>query len=261
MIINDIDNLIAEANENVSILIKQLNSNNYIYSRNIDKKIISASLIKVPIMLAILEEVNNKNLNLDDTILVADMDILNDTEVFENNQKYYSIYELINWMIINSDNTATNVLIKQVGMEKINNYITNTLKVKSTYLQRYMLDEEAIKKGLNNYTSQKDMLNIFTMLFNKEILNEELCNIAIEILYNQRCKNQVLRYIYDPIKYAHKTGSLDYLNHDVGVLCINDKLFYIGISVYNCKNKNGNRKLVGNIGKKAYDYIKINYMP
>ena len=114
-------------------------------------------------------------------------------------------------MIIESDNTATNIIIKTFGMEKINDYILNVLNVKLTSFQRYMLDEDAIKNGFNNYTSQNDMLNIFTKLFNKKILNNELCNIAIQILYNQRCQDQVMRYIYEPIKYAHKTGSLDYL--------------------------------------------------
>lgn len=140
-------------------------------------------------------------------------------------------------MIIKSDNTATDVLLKHSGIENINHYIANVLKVKSTYLQRYMLDEKAIENGLNNYMSQKDMLNIFILLFKKEILNEELCNIAIDILYNQRCQNQIMRYIYEPIKFAHKTSALDYLNHDVGVMNINNKMVYNGSSIYNSNNK------------------------
>lgn len=88
----------------------------YVYLRYNEKysteKLVSASTIKLPIMLAIFEEVKNKNINLNDTILVTKNDILDDTEIFENGEKYYSINELINWMIIESDNTATNVLLK-----------------------------------------------------------------------------------------------------------------------------------------------------
>lgn len=241
-LINNLDNMINVSKENVSILITELNNPKYIYSYNNKIRMISASTIKVPIMLAVLEEAKNGNINLDDKILVHNNKILSDTEVFENGENYYSLYELINWMIIESDNTATNVIIKKLGMNKINNYISKVLNLKSTVLERYMLDKEAIEKGLNNYTSQEDMLKIFTKLFNKDILNNNLCDKAIEILYNQRCQDQVMRYIYQPVKYAHKTGSLDYLNHDVGVMNINNKYFYIGISVYNSKNKNGNKK-------------------
>lgn len=254
-LVREIETLIKDSKENVSILIKELNSKEEIYNFNSNKKIVSASTIKVPIMLAILDDVKNKNINLNDMILVTEDDILNDTEIFENGEKYYSINELINWMIIESDNTATNVLLKHFGIENINNYIVNVLKVKSTYLQRFMLDINAIENGLNNYMSQKDMLDIFTLLFNKEILNDELCDIAINILYNQRCQDQIMRYIFEPIKFAHKTGSLDYLNHDVGVMNINNKMVYIGISIYNSYNKKGNKKLIGNIGKKIYNYL------
>lgn len=254
-LVEEIEKLIKNSNENISILIRELNSKEDIYNLNSTKQVVSASIIKVPIMLAILDEVKNKNVRLNDTILVSQYDILDDTEIFENGEKYYSIYELINWMIIESDNTATNVLLKKFGIDNINNYIINTLKVKSTYLQRYMLDENAIKNGLNNYTSQKDMLDIFTLLFNKKLLTDELCNVAINTLYNQRCQDQIMRYIFESVKFAHKTGSLDYLSHDVGVMNINNKLFYIGISIYNSNNKNGNKKLIGNIGKKFYEHL------
>ena len=250
-----LEQIIKNSGEEVSILIKKLNKNEYIYNYNTKIKMISASIIKVPIMLAVLEEVNNKKISLNDKILVENEDILEDTEVFENGENHYTLEELINWMIIESDNTATNVIIKKFGMQNVNNYFTNVLKLQHTNLQRYMLDENAIKNGFNNYTSQEDMLIVFEKLFNKQVLNEELCNKAIEILYNQRCQNLVMRHIYQPVKYAHKTGILDYINHDVGVMNINNKLYYIGISIYNAKNIEGNKALIGNLGRIIFDYL------
>ena len=160
-LVNEIEKLIWNLNENISILIKDLSSENEIYNLNSTEKLVSASTIKVPIMLAIFEEVKSGKVNLNDTILVTKNDILDDTEIFENGENYYSINELINWMIIESDNTATNVLLKYFGMENINNYIINVLNIKNTYVQRYMLDEKAIKNGLNNYMSQKRYVRYF----------------------------------------------------------------------------------------------------
>ncbi len=254
-LIKRLDEIIKDSGETVSVLVKQLGNQECIYQYNSNQKLVSASTIKVPIMLAVFEEVKKGNTTLDKKILVKENDILSDTAVFENGPDYYSLYELITWMIITSDNTATNVIIKEFGMEQINEYISKVLKLKSTYLERYMLDYDAMEKGLNNYTSQEDMLNIFTKLFNKSILTEELCDIAIEILYNQRIQNQLTRYIYTPLKYAHKTGHLDYLNHDVGAININDKFFYVGVSIYNSKHKDGNKKLMGNLGKTIYEYL------
>lgn len=255
-IIDKLDSMIKYSRENVSVIVKDIDTQEYIYKYNSNTKLVSASTIKVPIMLAVLEEVRQENISLEDEILVKSKDVTYNTKVFENGEKYYSIYELINWMIINSDNTATNVLIRKIGMNKINSYILNELKVKSTSLQRYMLDFEAIKQGLNNYMSQEEMLAIFTKLFNKEILNDDLCEKAIKILYNQRGQYRIMRYIYEPVKFAHKGGALDYLGHDVGVMNINNKFYYVGISVYNSKDKEGNKRLFGNLGKEIYDYLK-----
>ncbi len=252
----DINNIINMFNEKLSIIVKNINKEEYIYRYNSDKRVISASLIKVPIMLTVFEKVKLGELNLNSQILVKDEDILDDTEVFESGEGYYSLEELVNWMIIESDNTATNVIIDILGFKEINDFIRNTMNLKSTCIQRKMLDQQAIKNGFNNYTNQEDMLEVFEGLFKKDILTEELCEKSIEILYNQRCQNQVMRYIYEPVKYAHKTGALDYLNHDVGIMNINNENFYIGVSVYDSKNIKGNKKLTGIIGKEIYEYLK-----
>lgn len=94
-LVNEIEKLIRDSNENISILIKDLSSGNEIYNLNSTEKLVSASTIKVPIMLAIFEEVKSGKVNLNDTILVTKNDILDDKEVFENGENYYSINELI----------------------------------------------------------------------------------------------------------------------------------------------------------------------
>ena len=246
-----IDNVISNSYCNLSILIKKINVNedSFIYEYNSKEKLVSASLIKVPILLAILEKVKENTISLDDKILVKKEEVLDDTKVFELGNETYTVLELLNWMIITSDNTATNVLIDRFGIDNINDYIKNKLNLENTILQRKMLDFNAVENGYQNYTSQTDMLKVFTMLFDKKILTDELCDLAIQILSKQRCQDQVMRYIYDDVFYAHKTGSLDYLNHDVGVMNINNNLFYIGISVYNSKEKAGDKKIVGKLGK------------
>ena len=252
-----IDAVILDADCDLSIIIKNHDEDYFIYECNGNKQLVSASLIKVPILLAILEKVKEKNISLDDKIIVKKEVVLEDTKVFSiDNDEIYTILELLNWMIIISDNTATNVLIDKFGIDTINTYIKNKLNLENTLLQRKMLDYVAIENGYQNYTSQHDMLSIFTKLFNKEILTDDLCDLAIDILSRQKCQDQVMGNIDEDIFYAHKTGSLDYLNHDVGVMNINNNLFYIGISVYNCKEKNGNKKIVGKLGKMIFDNIK-----
>lgn len=247
---------IQESGEQVSVLVKELQGEGRRADYNSKAKMPSASTIKVPIMLAALDEVRKGNLTLEQQIYVGKELILDGAEAFENGPGEYSLHELITWMIITSDNTATNTLIQLLGIDCVNGYLKEVLQAKSTVLQRFMLDRAAAERGMDNYISQEDLLCMFEKLYAGEILTEELRQTAMTILYSQRHQDQVLRYIWEPVKYAHKTGSLAGLNHDAGVLHIKGKKYYIGVSVYNSSNKRGNRTLSGNIGRMVYDYLK-----
>ena len=79
----EINKLLDNANEDISILCKDIKNNKNIYYGNECEKIISASTIKVQIMLVVLEKIKQTQINLTDQIFVNKMDILEDTTVFE----------------------------------------------------------------------------------------------------------------------------------------------------------------------------------
>lgn len=250
-----LNQIINQSKEKICILVVDMMTQERIYEHQSQQKLISASTIKIPIMLTVLNEIAQNNLSLEDPILVRKDQILEDTQVFEFGEREYSIYELLMWMIISSDNTATNVLIEKCGMNTINHYCQEVLETKHTSLQRYMLDSEAVQNGYNNYTCQHDLYMMFVKLMNHDILTDQLCDVAFKILFNQRCQNQVMRYIYEPVLYAHKTGELDYLHHDSGIMLIHQKWYYIGVSIQSDQIE-GNYPLIGKIGKTIYDALK-----
>lgn len=216
--INDYVNKL-EKKENINVLVKNISNDTMLYSFKNDNVFISASIIKIPIMLAMLDQIMNKNILLEDEIKVVESDILYDNKCFKKGIYKYSVNDLITWMIIESDNSSTNILIKYLGFDKINKYFKK-IDLNETKLERFMLDEYAIKKERNNYTSLYDMYKCFKYIINKDILTDELCNLALKILYKQQINNQINKYIKN-IKFAHKTGSLEYLNSDVGIFELN----------------------------------------
>ncbi len=249
-----IDNKIKEieTQESISVLFNNLSDDTKLYAYKENDVIVSASIIKVPIMLAILNHILNNNISLNTTIQINKEDILYDNRCFINNKYQYSIEELLTWMIILSDNSSTNVLIKYLGFDKINNYFKQ-IELFNTKLERYMLDENAIKNGRNNYTSLNDIYKCFKHIVNKDILNAAYCDLALNILYKQKSNNQINRYIN--IKFAHKTGELDYLNNDVGIFTINNKIYFLGISTYNTPSIYGDKVNVGKLGKLFYKLL------
>ena len=126
------------------------------------KQMRSASMIKVFILAATLEEENKGAINgkqeiiLNESMKVGGAGILNRME----EGTPFSVNTLLELMITESDNTATNIIIDLVGMDKINQYIQKEGYI-DTVLQRKMMDSTAIKNGMENYTSVKDLGQLF----------------------------------------------------------------------------------------------------
>ena len=87
----NLNHIIENSNENISIMIHNLDENYTIYKRNENIQMLSASIIKVPIMLYILNEVKKQHINLSDTLLVRKNQILSDSQVFEYGENKYTL--------------------------------------------------------------------------------------------------------------------------------------------------------------------------
>ena len=252
---DEIYQTIAGAQAKVSLLMKDLDTEEGLLSYEAQRRVVSASTIKVPIMLTALQQVKEGKLALTQKFLVAKPVILQDSEVFERGELFYTLEELLVWMIITSDNTATNVLIHLLGMDTINAYCKE-LGLSSTVVMREMLDFAAIDAGRNNYTSAFDMQTLFEALYRSTILTPRLCGYATNILLRQRCNDLFMRYICEDIKVAHKTGGLDFLNHDTGVFYLDNINYYLGIFVTDAPDDDYGKRLIGKISKMIYEYYK-----
>lgn len=255
---NYAENEIRDTEANVSLLVYDFMKQEPLLSFQPERRLVSASTIKTQIMLAVFDRVQKGALSLTQRIPVPCREILEDTEVFNCGQKDCPLEELVTWMIINSDNTATNLLIELLGMEAINASI-RALGLRETVLERKMLDWDAIKAGRNNYTSARDQLLTFNRLYKNAILTPELCGLAADILRRQRDCSLALRYLCPPgVTFAHKTGGLDHLNHDCGVFRIPGHTYYFGCFVTDAvddteKNPVAGR-LIGRLSKAVYEY-------
>ena len=253
---------IAAADADVSLLAKDMDTGETLYAYRENEAVSSASTIKVPIMLAVLEQVRRGALTLEQLIPVNEYEILDDTEVFEYGPCDCPLKELIYWMIVESDNTSTNVLIETLGFDAINDMI-HLLGMRSTVLGRKMLDFEALKAGRNNLTTAYDMALCYEALHSETILAPELCAFALGILKRQRSTNMFLRYIADDIEVAHKTGGLDpdlghdRVAHDAGIFYLPNLRYYLGIFLTGAPDdETYARRLIGRLSKAVYEYYR-----
>ena len=176
----------------------------------------SASLIKTPIMLCALEEVEKGQLSLETLIPVQPCHCVGDEEPVIRNGTDIPLAVLLEYMITDSNNSATNVLIDLLGMEKIN-ACSQRIGLHDTLLRRHMLDYEAARQGRENRTSALDMRRLYTLLHQGEVLTPFQCETALPILLRQHDK-ELLLFANPEQKAAHKTGGLADIAHDAGIL-------------------------------------------
>lgn len=238
----------------VHLFVKNLATNQFLIGHQLEHSFSSASLIKVPILLAFLSSMENNHIALDSTLSIAPNDWVDFSVVSEQRLTQSSVYELLVWMIITSDNTATNVLIDVVGMEFLNDYF-HRIGLQDTLLQRKMMDVERLAKGIDNRTSARDMAHLFTRIYQQDVLSPAYSKLVIDILSRQRIHESLRRYLVDDIKLAHKTGGLDTVDHDVGIVYSSTTDYSIGVFITNVTNNEQARQLIGRLSKVVYEEL------
>ena len=154
-------NILQHTNDDVCLYVYDITHKQTILTLQKDKQVVSASLIKVIIMVRVLEEVFNHTFTLETTIHIPQEYILDDSTIIKE-EIDMSIYDLLKWMIIVSDNTCTNVLIHLVGMDSINT-CAKKLHLSNTSLNSYMLDFASGSVYALNGSIQRVSGNIFLL--------------------------------------------------------------------------------------------------
>lgn len=176
----------------------------------------AASLIKLPIMATAFKLYDEGKFDLTAKVKVHDaveggsfFYLPKDTEV--------TWQEAVFHMIVESDNTCANMLIDEIGMDRINEEIKR-IGLHFTLLQRKMMDFDAIEQQKENWTSQNDMAVMLYLLSQKQWLGPKLDTQMKYILGCQEDNCILPAQLPNYVHVAHKTGELDGIYHDCGII-------------------------------------------
>ena len=248
----EIKKIISQVEGSVCINFYDLNKNN-VFSINGDKKVLSASMIKLLILAELMKKISENKFSLSDTIMIADsMKTGGDGVLKElNTEHHFTLKELATLMIVVSDNQATNILIDFLGMENINQ-LGKELRLKKTFLGRKMMDIEARKKGYDNYTCADDISLLLKLIYQEKLINKEASQLMLDILLRQQQGERLQRYLPSDIKIAHKCGDLDNLENDGGIIWLGGKTYILVILTNGMPNLQC-KQTIGKISKFVYD--------
>ena len=126
--------------------------------------------------------------------------------------------ELVSRMIDVSDNTAANVLIDAVGGMEAVNADARKLGLVGTELNRYMMDTDALARGIDNYTSASDCAKLLEMIYKGSFVDLASSQLMLQALEQQQDEGGISAGLGSNVLFAHKTGSLSNARHDGGIV-------------------------------------------
>lgn len=176
----------------------------------------SASLIKVPILLACAYLERSGQFSLDEPCdLDAEPQVRGAGFAHLMRARGLPYHDILLMMIANSDNLCTNLVIRRVGVERLNRIFQQELGLSAgTALQRKLMDFEARARGLDNWVSAQDCVQLFERV---EALPANQRAWVDEMLSHCQDSSLLLRDIErDSLHFAHKTGSIPGVLNDWG---------------------------------------------
>ena len=195
------------------------------YSMRASEQVRTASTIKLPIMTEVFHQVAEGKIKWTDEFPLTGKQggsgVLGE---FSNNLKI-DLKTAMHLMIVVSDNTATNMILDKISSNSVNAFM-DSLGLNQTRSLRKVGgggDAKAFDEPLNKLfgigvSSPKDMAKLLEMLERGEVVSKEASAEMIAILKRQQYTDGVGRNLLDTVPVASKSGALDRLRSDVGIV-------------------------------------------
>lgn len=187
---------------------------------NADVPLCAASVIKIPIMVEAFRQFEAGQLSPEEIYVLRDADKLPSCGALNRLHAGLetTMRDLVELMIVLSDNSATNVLIDRLGMESINATMAR-LGMRQSALRRKLFDAAGHAAGIENTVSAREIGALLERMYAGELISPEASAAMLEILRNQKLNGRLPFYLKPRgIAVAHKTGEDDGITHDVGIV-------------------------------------------
>ena len=218
-----------------------------------DKSISSASTIKLPIVVAFLQDVDQGKISLEEQLTMT-KDVIGDGSGnmrYEKPGSKFSALETVIKMMTISDNTATNMLIKRLGGIEALNQRFAKMKLTQTRLRNSLPDLTG-----TNTTSAEDLGNLLAEIDSGDLLSLRSRDRLLHIMGNIVNDSLLPQGLEPEALIAHKTGDIKSVLADVGMIDMpSGKRYIASIFVKRPDNSSQARELIQEVSRQTYQYF------
>ena len=219
-----IEPLIAKHQGTVCVAIKHLATGETFFHRP-QKVVPTASLIKFPVMIEYYRQVDAGKLSGDRMVTLTQEDKVPGSGILTDHFANSSVLplETINHLMIAfSDNTATNLVLDQIGIPNVAKTMQQLglpeTQIHSKVFRRdtSIAQDRSQKYGLGS-TTAADMLSLLEQLHARKLVSPEASERMLTHLLSCDDKTKLLRFLPKEIKGYHKTGAVNESRTDAGL--------------------------------------------
>lgn len=198
-----------------------------------DETFTAASLIKVPVLVALFDLAEKKQLTLDDPVVLTEIDKVGGAGElqFLRTPLTLRLWDVAWLMSTLSDNTATNLILDRIKIRRVWQTMEALglphTKVHSGSMTRIacVAPDSSAKYGLG-VTTPNEMARLFALMARGKAVSAAADSTMLRILRNNRDDSKLARFTYN-VRLSHKTGDVDQARTDCGV-------FYLPARVVTC---------------------------
>ncbi len=201
------------------------------YGVNPDETFFSASVIKIPIMIAVYRRIDEGRFSLKEEFATAPEDWAAGagTLQFQEAGGYHTVEEYLRVMMTQSDNVATNTLTRLVGGPKYVNAVAASLGAPHTTLYQEVTSERAAVPLLDNRTTPRDMSTILGSVYTGQAASPESCQAMVDLMRQNDLQSSLKDGLPKGTKVANKGGWLYKVYAEAGIVAHEDNPYVIAI--------------------------------
>jgi beta-lactamase class A len=259
----------------IAIAVKHLGTGQR-YTLNADTPMPTASLIKTAIMVEAFCQSDEKLVDLGKPLTYTKDDQVPGSGVLTYHFSHgasFPLRDAVRLMIVYSDNTATNMVLDQVGLKTVNARmeklgLPNT-KVHSKVYKRSTSSVDLARSekfGLGS-TTANESIKLVELIHTNAAAGKESCAAMMKNLQANEDKELLARFFPEGTVFAHKTGAVSDARTDCGIVFVPDpsdakKKHAIAVCVLTNKNDdkrwildNAAQVTIAKIGQAVYQHF------
>lgn len=265
----------------VAVAVKNLTTGEK-YALNADEVMQTASLIKLAVMVEAYRQADAKKVDLAKTVTLTKDDKVPGSGVLTSHFSdgaTFPLKDAIRLMIVFSDNTATNLVLDQIGIKSVNDTTKefglpeSRINAKVFKGSTTSVDPERTKKYSLGSTTANDCVKLLEMIHTEKAASAESCKAMLTHLKACDDKSQLVRSLPSGTVVAHKSGMTNKVRTDAGILYVPDpthtpkekeakRTIPVVVCVLTNENEderwvadNAGQVTVGDIGRAVYDHF------